>query len=115
MALLDKITPWLRFDTQAEEAANFYTSVFPNSRIVNITRFAGTGLEIHGNPEGTRSSCACACSAATCAGRCSCKKRVNCRRVDCVGSYFIDSKKGFSLMRLTVFDTPQHRLANACE
>jgi predicted 3-demethylubiquinone-9 3-methyltransferase (glyoxalase superfamily) len=31
------ITPFLWFDTEAEEAARFYTSVFPNSRITNVT------------------------------------------------------------------------------
>ena len=31
------ITPFLWFETEAEEAANFYVSVFPNSRIVNVT------------------------------------------------------------------------------
>jgi len=34
-----KITPSLWFDTEAEEAASFYTSVFPNSRIVNVTHY----------------------------------------------------------------------------
>jgi predicted 3-demethylubiquinone-9 3-methyltransferase (glyoxalase superfamily) len=29
---MQKITPWLWFDTQGEEAANFYISVFENSR-----------------------------------------------------------------------------------
>jgi predicted 3-demethylubiquinone-9 3-methyltransferase (glyoxalase superfamily) len=53
MQLLDKITPCLWFDTQAEEAAKFYTSVFANSRITNITRFVGAGQEIHGRPEGS--------------------------------------------------------------
>jgi predicted 3-demethylubiquinone-9 3-methyltransferase (glyoxalase superfamily) len=38
-----KITPFLWFDTQAEEAASFYTSVFPNSRIVNISRYSEAG------------------------------------------------------------------------
>lgn len=33
-----KITPCLWFDTQAEEAANFYVSIFPNSKIVRIER-----------------------------------------------------------------------------
>ena len=31
---MDRITPCLWFDTEAEEAAQFYTSVFPNSRIM---------------------------------------------------------------------------------
>jgi predicted 3-demethylubiquinone-9 3-methyltransferase (glyoxalase superfamily) len=34
--MIQKITPNLWFDTQAEEAANFYVSIFPNSRIVSI-------------------------------------------------------------------------------
>lgn len=38
MANIQKITPFLWFDHQAEEAANFYTSVFGNSKIDNITR-----------------------------------------------------------------------------
>jgi predicted 3-demethylubiquinone-9 3-methyltransferase (glyoxalase superfamily) len=35
-----KITPWLWFDTQAEDAARFYTSVFGNSRITDTTRYS---------------------------------------------------------------------------
>jgi predicted 3-demethylubiquinone-9 3-methyltransferase (glyoxalase superfamily) len=35
-----KITPWLWFDTQAEEAAQFYTSVFANSRILDTSRYS---------------------------------------------------------------------------
>ena len=35
---MSKITPFLWFDTQAEEAANFYVSIFPNSRITGISR-----------------------------------------------------------------------------
>ena len=38
-----RITPNLWFDTQAEEAAGFYTSVFPNSRIVNVTHYTDAG------------------------------------------------------------------------
>jgi len=38
-----KITPNLWFDTEAEEAAKFYTSVFENSRIVNITHYNEAG------------------------------------------------------------------------
>jgi len=37
--MAQKITPNLWFDTEAEEAADFYTSVFPNSRIVSVTRY----------------------------------------------------------------------------
>lgn len=38
-----RITPNLWFDTEAEEAAGFYTSVFPNSRIVNVARYTEAG------------------------------------------------------------------------
>ena len=47
------ITPCLWFDTQAKEAAEFYTAVFSNSQIVNITRYGEVGHEIHGKPAGT--------------------------------------------------------------
>jgi predicted 3-demethylubiquinone-9 3-methyltransferase (glyoxalase superfamily) len=36
---MEKIRPCLWFDTQAEEAARFYTSVFPNSRITDVQRY----------------------------------------------------------------------------
>lgn len=38
-----RITPNLWFDTQAEEAADFYTSIFPDSRIVNVVRYTEAG------------------------------------------------------------------------
>jgi predicted 3-demethylubiquinone-9 3-methyltransferase (glyoxalase superfamily) len=38
-----KITPFLWFDHQAEEAANFYVSVFPDSRIVKVVRYGAAG------------------------------------------------------------------------
>jgi predicted 3-demethylubiquinone-9 3-methyltransferase (glyoxalase superfamily) len=38
-----KIVPNLWFDTQAEEAAKHYTSIFPNSRIVNVTHYPEAG------------------------------------------------------------------------
>jgi len=50
---VQKITPCLWFDTQAEEAARFYTSVFKNSKIGTIARYGKEGYEIHGMPEGT--------------------------------------------------------------
>jgi len=37
------ITPFLWFDTEAEEAAEFYVSVFPNSRIVEVSRYSEAG------------------------------------------------------------------------
>ena len=48
-----KITPCLWFDNQAEEAANFYTSIFKNSKIGSISRYGKEGFEIHGQKEGT--------------------------------------------------------------
>jgi predicted 3-demethylubiquinone-9 3-methyltransferase (glyoxalase superfamily) len=36
---MSKITPCLWFDTEGEEAANFYTSLFPNSRIVDVSHY----------------------------------------------------------------------------
>jgi predicted 3-demethylubiquinone-9 3-methyltransferase (glyoxalase superfamily) len=38
-----RITPNLWFDTQAEQAANFYVGIFPNSRIVNVLRYTDAG------------------------------------------------------------------------
>ena len=38
-----KITPFLWFDHQAEEAAAFYASIFPNSRIVKVVRCGESG------------------------------------------------------------------------
>ena len=40
---MQKITPFLWFDGKAEEAANFYVSIFKNSRILNITRYGEAG------------------------------------------------------------------------
>ena len=45
-----KITPFLWFDNQAEEAAKFYVSIFKNSKIVNVTRYTEAGKEVHGRP-----------------------------------------------------------------
>jgi len=46
---MNEITPCLWFDTEGEEAANFYTSVFPNSKIVDVARYGSAGPR----PEGT--------------------------------------------------------------
>ena len=50
---MQKITPCLWFDSNAEEAVNFYTSIFKNSKIGNISRYGEAGYEIHGEPAGT--------------------------------------------------------------
>ncbi|TVP39977.1 VOC family protein [Candidatus Nitrosocosmicus arcticus] len=49
---LQKIIPFLWFDNQAEEAANFYVTVFKNSKINQVTRYGKEGYEIHGMEEG---------------------------------------------------------------
>jgi predicted 3-demethylubiquinone-9 3-methyltransferase (glyoxalase superfamily) len=48
-----KITPFLWFDNQAEEAAKFYASIFKNSRVLSVSRYGKEGHDIHGMPEGT--------------------------------------------------------------
>ena len=40
---MQKITPFLWFDGKAEEAAQFYTSIFPNSKITKVTRYGDSG------------------------------------------------------------------------
>ena len=40
---MQKITPFLWFDTQAEAAADFYTSVFPDSKVTNVQRYGDAG------------------------------------------------------------------------
>jgi len=50
---MQKITPCLWFDSNAEEAAEFYTSIFKKSKIGKISRYGKEGYEIHGKPEGT--------------------------------------------------------------
>ena len=47
------IRPNLWFDAQAEEAAQFYTGIFPNSRIVGVTRYSEVGREFHGREPGS--------------------------------------------------------------
>jgi predicted 3-demethylubiquinone-9 3-methyltransferase (glyoxalase superfamily) len=53
MHVIQKITPCLWFDDQAEEAVKFYTAIFRNSRIVEVARYGEVGQEIHGKPAGT--------------------------------------------------------------
>ncbi len=47
-----QITPCLWFDGNAEEAANFYVSVFKNSKITAILRYGNVGQEVHGGTPG---------------------------------------------------------------
>ena len=53
MPVLQKITPCLWFDDQAEEAARFFVSIFENSSIGAITHYGKEGFEIHGRPAGS--------------------------------------------------------------
>lgn len=46
---MQKITPFLWFDDQAEEAMSFYTSIFKNSKILGVTRYGEAGP----GPKGT--------------------------------------------------------------
>ncbi|MBK7105101.1 MAG: VOC family protein [Ignavibacteriae bacterium] len=50
---MNSITPNLWFDKTAEEAVNFYTSLFENSKIGNSQRYGKEGFEFHQMPEGT--------------------------------------------------------------
>lgn len=50
---MQKITPCLWFDDQAEEAATFYTSIFKHSKIGPITRYGEAGAETSGRPRGS--------------------------------------------------------------
>jgi predicted 3-demethylubiquinone-9 3-methyltransferase (glyoxalase superfamily) len=53
MELKHPITPCLWFDDQGEEAARFYTGIFPNSRISGSTRYGEAGKEFHQKPVGS--------------------------------------------------------------
>ena len=50
---MQKITPFLWFDNKAEEAANFYVSLFKNSKITGTTRYDEKAAEASGRPKGT--------------------------------------------------------------
>src|SRR2546427_10515296 len=50
---MQKITPFLWFDNQAEEAAKFYVSIFKNSRIDTTIPYGEAGAEATGKPKGT--------------------------------------------------------------
>jgi predicted 3-demethylubiquinone-9 3-methyltransferase (glyoxalase superfamily) len=47
MPTIQRITPCLWFDDQAEEAGAFYTAIFKNSKITNISRYGEAGQELH--------------------------------------------------------------------
>lgn len=51
--MMQKITPCLWFDSEAEEAAKFYTSIFKNSKIGRISHYGDAGQEIHDREAGS--------------------------------------------------------------
>lgn len=53
MQLSQAIAPCLWFDDQGEEAARFYTSIFPNSKVVAVARYSEAGQEVHGKKPGS--------------------------------------------------------------
>lgn len=53
MAVINKITPCLWFDDQAEAAVAFYTGIFKKSKVVTVSRYGEAGREIHGKAPGT--------------------------------------------------------------
>lgn len=50
---MQKITPCLWFDDQAETAAKFYVSIFKHSKLGNITRYGEAGAAVSGRPKGS--------------------------------------------------------------
>jgi len=50
---MNKIRPNLWFDTQAEDAARFYTDIFKDSKLGAVARYPEAGQEIHGKPPGS--------------------------------------------------------------
>jgi predicted 3-demethylubiquinone-9 3-methyltransferase (glyoxalase superfamily) len=53
MQISQKISPCLWFDNQAEQAANFYISIFKKSKIIQISRYGDVGQEVHGRAPGS--------------------------------------------------------------
>lgn len=53
MPSVRRITPCLWFDDQAEEAANYYVSIFENSRVLKVSRYTEAGYEVHARPAGS--------------------------------------------------------------
>ena len=50
---MPRISPFLWFDSQAEEAAKFYAGIFPNSKVLNVSRYGEAGREVHGREPGS--------------------------------------------------------------
>ena len=50
---MQKITPFLWFDDKAEEAVDFYISIFKNSKLGQVTRYGNSGSQVSGRPKGS--------------------------------------------------------------
>jgi predicted 3-demethylubiquinone-9 3-methyltransferase (glyoxalase superfamily) len=50
---MQRITPCLWFDDQAEEAVKFYLSIFKNSKILTVSRYGGAAAKVSGRPKGS--------------------------------------------------------------
>jgi predicted 3-demethylubiquinone-9 3-methyltransferase (glyoxalase superfamily) len=53
MRIAQRIVPCLWYADEAEQAAEFYVSIFRNSRILSISRYSDAGVEIHRRPPGS--------------------------------------------------------------
>ena len=53
METIRPITPCMWFDDQAEEAVEYYTSIFKNSKVIQLSRFGEAGYEQHQRPAGS--------------------------------------------------------------
>lgn len=53
MRSIQKISPCLWFDDQAEQAAAFYTTIFPNSKVCKMSRYGEAGQKVTGRPPGS--------------------------------------------------------------
>ena len=51
--IMQKIIPHLWFDSDEEDAVKFYTSIFKNSKIIDITYYGESAAEVSGRPKGT--------------------------------------------------------------
>ena len=53
MRITDRIVPCLWFDNEALEAAELYTSVFKDAKILRVSHYTEAGREVHGRPAGS--------------------------------------------------------------
>ena len=53
MTRIQRITPFLWFNDQAEAAANYYVSIFDDARIAKVARYTGESARVSGRPEGS--------------------------------------------------------------